>query len=210
MDNNEHLDFGDIIFDNMVQNQNGDYIIPQQNDLNPVIPINDNNDDNSITQNDNVNNGIVNANDNSKDKYIVPLTILEKSCSANDVMGIVVSQINGLQQDIKDLEDMREMLRMTMAMDDPKSWRSTFIVENRLKTFTGFYSTILSYKKELNDMLLKLRAILTDSNNLGDQVKDAIKEALMKREEVAIKVEDNKKRLQELVEQAPGLMPTSL
>ena len=125
-------------------------------------------------------------------------------------MGIVVSQINGLQQDIKDLEDMREMLRMTMAMDDPKSWRSTFIVENRLKTFTGFYSTILSYKKELNDMLLKLRAILTDSNNLGDQVKDAIKEALMKREEVAIKVEDNKKRLQELVEQAPGLMPTSL
>ena len=75
MDNNEHLDFGDIIFDNMVQNQNGDYIIPQQNDLNPVIPIN-NNDDNNITQNDNVNNGIVNAND--KDKYIVPLTILEK------------------------------------------------------------------------------------------------------------------------------------
>ena len=91
-----------------------------------------------------------------------------------------------------------------------KAWRSSFAIDNKIKTFTGFYSTILSYKCELNKMLLNLRNILSDGNNLSEQVKDAIKDALLKREEITIKTQDNKKRINELLENTPNLMPKSL
>lgn len=206
MDNSK-LDFNNIVFDDMI---NQDMSLPK-NELTPILPIDDNNiNDNQIVEGRKATYDLSNINNGNNVKYVVPLIVLEKSCNANDVMTILVNQINGLQQDIKDLEEMRELIRETLSIGDPKSWRSTFAVENKLKTFTGFYSTILSYKKELNDVLFKLRTILTDSNNIGDQVKDAIKEALMKREEVNINIEANKKRLNELLKDAPGLMPTAL
>lgn len=184
-----------------IKNSNINEPLPD-NTLTPIVPIVDNNIE---EQEDNT----ISMFKSDADKYETPLTILEKSCSANEVMGIVVNQINGLQQDIKDLEEMREMLKHSF-LADPKAWRSAYAVENKIKTFTGFYSTILSYKKELNETLFKLRAILTEGNTLSDQVKDVIKNALVKREEINTKTQDNEKRIKEILSASPNLMPKAL
>lgn len=204
-----HADFDKI------KNSNRGEPLPD-NSLSPVIPLPEEMRDATLEESQSVNNYISSISiptgitiDNPTNKFVTTLTILDRACSGNDVMNVLVDQINGLQQDIKDLEEMRDLIKQTM-LSDPKSYRSAYQVENKLKTFTGFYSTILSYKKELNGVLFKLRDILTNNNTLGEQVKDAIKDALMKREEIATKTEDNKKRLQELIQSSPGLMPTSL
>lgn len=139
-----------------------------------------------------------------------PITVLDKSCSATDVINVLIDQINGLQNDIRNLEDLRDMLKNNFLADQ-KAWRSTYAVDNKIKTFSGFYSTILNYKCELNKMLIQLKNIRTDTDSVSEQVKTAIKEALLQqtvemRQDAAI----NKKRIEELLKTSPGLMPTSL
>lgn len=198
-----------------IKNSNINEPLPD-NTLTPVIPIPEEMRDATPEESQSVNNYISSIStptgvtiDNPTNKFVTALTILDRACSGNDVMNVLVDQINGLQQDIKDLEEMRDLIKQTM-LSDPKSYRSAYQVENKLKTFTGFYSTILSYKKELNDVLFKLRAILTEGNTLSDQVKDVIKNALVKREEINTKTQDNEKRIKEILSASPNLMPKAL
>ena len=48
---------------------------------------------------------------------LTPITKLERACTASDVMGVVVDQINGLQNDIQDLEDLRNTLKNNLLSD---------------------------------------------------------------------------------------------
>lgn len=144
------------------------------------------------------------------DSIPTPITILEKSCSSSDVMGVLIDQINGLQNDIRNLEMLRDTLRNNFLADQ-KVWRSTYAVDNKIKTFSGFYSTILNYKCELNKMLVQLKTILSEGNSVSEQIKEAIKEALLEqtvqmRDDVAM----NRKRMDEILKDSPGLMPRTL
>lgn len=144
------------------------------------------------------------------DSIPTPVTMLEKSCTSSDVMGVLIDQINGLQNDIHNLEMLRDTLRNNFLADQ-KAWRSTYAVDNKIKTFSGFYSTILNYKCELNKMLVQLKNILSEGNSVSEQVKEAIKEALLQQTAAMRQdVSENKKRITELLNDAPGLMPTSL
>lgn len=136
------------------------------------------------------------------------IELLEKSCTPLQVTNVIIHQINGLQNDIKDLELFKDGLKAIFP-SDPRSYRSSFVIENKVKTFTGFYATILAYKKELNDMLLKLRAILDVGTDL-EKYKEAIREVIIERGNATLANEDNKKRMEELLKKNPNLMPTSL
>lgn len=144
------------------------------------------------------------------DSIPTPITMLEKSCTSSDVMGVLIDQINGLQNDIRNLEMLRDTLRNNFLADQ-KAWRSTYAVDNKIKTFSGFYSTILNYKTELNKMLVQLKNILSEGNSVSEQIKEAIKEALL---EQTVQMRDdaamNKKRIEELLKDSPGLMPRTL
>lgn len=139
---------------------------------------------------------------------IKQLDLLEKDCTASQVTGVIIVQINGLQKDIQELEVLKESLK-NIFPSDPRSYRSSFVVENKVKTFTGFYSTILSYKKELNALLLKLREILNVGTDL-EKYKQAIREVIIERSNTNASTEHNKQKIDDLLKKAPNLMPTSL
>jgi len=134
--------------------------------------------------------------------------LLDKNCTIKDVNSVIVDQINALQNDIHDLEDMRSSLKHTFALDD-KSYRNAYIIENKIKTFTGFYTTILSYKKELNFMILKLRELL-DGGGSVEEFKSALRQVLSERNNVKVGLEENKRRINEIVGKNPNLMPSKL
>ena len=136
------------------------------------------------------------------------VTSLDKSCSVGDVTKIIILQINGLQDDIKELEEMKTMLK-NIFPTDMKSYRSAYVIENKVKTFTGFHTTILSYKKELNGMLLKLRSILDVGTDL-EHYKKAMREVMMEHSSMKNNLETNKEKIKDLIKQKPGLMPSSI
>ena len=74
------------------------------------------------------------------------LDILGNSCSVRDVTKVIINQINGLQQDIFELDEMKILLK-NIFPKDAKSYRNSYVIENKVKTFTGFHTTILACKK---------------------------------------------------------------
>lgn len=137
-----------------------------------------------------------------------PNDILPTNCQARDVTRVIIEQINGLQDDINELDTMRQLLK-NIFPTDTKSYRNSYVIENKVKTFTGFYSSILSYKKELNSMLFKLRAIL-DVKSDTDAIKQAIREVMTERSNLAMSLETNKERIKDLVRENPSLMPSKV
>jgi flagellar hook-basal body complex protein FliE len=89
------------------------------------------------------------------------------------------------------------------------SYRNAYIIENKIKTFTGFYTTILSYKKELNSMLFKLREMLKTGGSV-EEFKQALKEVLGERSRIQNKTEENKQKIDEILKDKPNLLPKSL
>jgi len=136
------------------------------------------------------------------------VTLLESSCSVGDVTKLIIYQINTLQGDIKELEEMKTMLK-NIFPTDMKSYRSAYVIENKVKTFTGFHTTILSYKKELNGMLLKLRSMLDVGTDL-EQYKKAMREVMMEHSSMKNNLENNKEKIKDLIKKTPSLMPSSL
>jgi len=134
--------------------------------------------------------------------------LLDRSCNTKDVTFVIIDQINGLQHDIEDLEQMRTLLKDTFNIDD-KSYRNAHIIENKIKTFTGFYTTILQYKRELNFMILKLRELL-DGGGSVEEFKIALRQVLSERNTVKVGIEENKQRINEIVNKNPNLMPSKL
>ena len=145
-----------------------------------------------------------------KEKEIVErmVILLENSCSVGDVTKLIIFQINSLQDDIKELEEMKTMLK-NIFPTDMKSYRSAYVIENKVKTFTGFHTTILSYKKELNGMLLKLRSILDVGTDL-EQYKKAMREVMMEHSSMKNNLESNKEKINDIIKKTPSLMPSSL
>jgi len=139
---------------------------------------------------------------------LAQVDILNKDCTPLQVTAIIITQINGLCKDIRELEEFKESLKSVFPKD-MKSYRSTFVIENKTKMFVGFYSTILEYKRELNSMLLKLRAILDVGTDL-EKYKQAIREVIIERATKSVSGDENKKKMEELLKKSPGLMPTSL
>jgi hypothetical protein len=134
--------------------------------------------------------------------------MLQKNCSIKDVTKVIIDQINGIQYDIKSLEKLRQSLS-NIFPSDAKSYRNSYIIENKVKTFTGFYTTILSYKKELNFLLLKLRDMLNTGGSV-EEFKQALKEVLSERTRIQNKTEENKTKIESILKDKPNLMPKSL
>ena len=164
--------------------------------------------DKDITNQDDVSKDVLNANDDVEN-FDVSLyePILEKNCSIKDVTKVIIDQINGIHNDIKSLEELRRTLK-NIFPKDLNSYRSSYIIENKVKTFTGFYTTILSYKKELNFMLLKLRDMLNSGGSV-EEFKQALKEVLGERAKIQTKTEGNKKKIKEILDEKPNLLPKS-
>lgn len=142
------------------------------------------------------------------DESDIEYILLKPNCSANDVTMVVIDQINGLKRDIQSLEEMRNSLK-DIFPTDTKSYRSAYIIENKVKTFTGFYQTILTYKRELHTLLFKLRDLLSDGGSV-EEFKIALRAVLAERNSIKDKTDSNKKRIGELLEETPDLMPKNL
>ena len=143
------------------------------------------------------------------DTIIEAEILLEHSCSPTDVTKVIIDQINGLVLDIKEMDELKKSL-MNFFPKEKESYRSTYLIDNKVKVFTGFHQTILSYKKELNSMLLKLRSILKDGGGSVEIFKQALKEYFNERQGMINNNVKNKERMKEILQKSPSLMPKEL
>ena len=142
------------------------------------------------------------------EKHDIENILLNKSCGTQEVTLVIIDQINSLNLDIKELEVFRNELK-DLFPKDQKAYRNTYIIENKVKTFTGFYMTILSYKRELNILLLKLRILLTGGGSV-EEFKTALRAVMAERNSIREKTNDNKERIAELLQEVPSLMPAKI
>lgn len=132
--------------------------------------------------------------------------LLDVNCSNQDILKAIILQINNLQKDILELEELKGNFANFLTQTQYALVKNSHVLDNKLKVFSTFYSTLLSYKKELNELILKLRLLLQD-NNQDDLYKEAIKNILSECSNLQNVIKDNEEKMQECLDKNPNFMP---